>query len=126
MFLSKNNHRLIKHFHVVERSFFGAFTFIMNNSGFGEIVVFITALRNPVRKVDVFSIHKKGLVKQTDFIQCFLSHKHKRAGQYFYFVNFIFIEVGEMVLPELFRFGKQFRQPEHFVESHPGCGQSAF
>ena len=76
MFSSENDHRLIEGTHIVERAFFGAFPFVVNNSCIGEVVVFKTSQYDAVRKVDVFAIHKKLFIKSADLFINFSLHHH--------------------------------------------------
>src|SRR5690606_13639417 len=53
MFPCKNGHGLIKDKNVVDTAFFCAFPFVVNDSGFGKIEVFVTGLCYAVGEVYV-------------------------------------------------------------------------
>ena len=63
MFTGKKDHCLIKNAHVIDAAFFGAFPFVMDDAGIGQVVVAIATHLDAVRQVDVFPVHKKLLVE---------------------------------------------------------------
>ena len=42
MFFGKNDHGVVKHQGVIDAAFARAFAFVMDNGGFGEIIIFIS------------------------------------------------------------------------------------
>ncbi len=97
MLLGENYHGFVKDLHIVQRAFLCALPFIVNYRSLREIVIFVSALNDAQGKVNVFTIHKKSFIQQAYFIEHFLSQQHKCTGQNLHFVNFIFIQIGEVI-----------------------------
>ena len=91
MFLSENNHGIVKNKDIIHRTLFGTLSFIMDNLRVWEIIIVVTAKLYAVREVDVFAIHKKCFVEQTHFVERRFTHQHKGTRKYIYFMYFIFI-----------------------------------
>ena len=68
MFARKNDHGVIEHPHIVQATFFGAFSFIVNDGGVGQVIVCVAGLHNALAEVQIFAIHKKGFIEQAYFI----------------------------------------------------------
>ena len=62
----KDEHGFIEHMHITERRLLGAFSFIMKDM-LRHIPVMITTLQQTVTQVDILSIHKEILIKDSDF-----------------------------------------------------------
>ena len=90
----------------------------MDNARFGEVVVLVTTLYNPVRQVDILAVHKKVLVQQAHFVQSRAAQQHKGASKHIYLIYSIFAQMPHIVLVEPPRFREQARQPENLVERH--------
>ncbi|MNV23232.1 hypothetical protein D3C71_1142390 [compost metagenome] len=88
VFPGENNHRTIEYEHVIDRAFLGTFSFVVNDPGFRKINILITAFDNPVRQINVFAVHEKCFIQQSDLIQSFLSHQHKSSGKNFNLIGF--------------------------------------
>ena len=76
----KNEHRFVKDQHIIQRPLLGAFSLVMNDRSPRIIVVLPTSSEQAPAEVDVFSVHEVLLVQQTNLIQCFTAHPHKRTA----------------------------------------------
>ena len=63
MLSGKNGHGLIKDIDVIKTALLGAFSFIVNNTGAGQVVVFKARLLDAVGQIDVLTIHKEVLIQ---------------------------------------------------------------
>ncbi len=116
VFSCKNDHGLVEHFHIVEASLFGAFPFIMDDGGAGEVIVIVPGFGNPVGKIDVLPIHKKGLIQQSGLIQSLFAHKHKCTSQHIHHMGLLPVQVTQVVLSKAFRFWEERRETKHFIK----------
>ena len=126
MLFGENLHSAIKHEHIVDAGFLCAFALIVDNAGFGEIIVFIATLRDAIRQVDVLAIHEKGLVKQADLVHRFLAHEHKGTSQNLHFVGFVVGEMAHVIPCKTLAMREEFGQAEHLVERRLRRRQTAF
>src|SRR6185312_7840506 len=97
MLFYKNAHCFIKHFYIIQTSFFSAFTFEMNHAGSGKIIIFKSSLLNSETQIYVFTVHKKLFIKTTGYRKNFFGDHHESSGENIYFMIFIFIQITEMV-----------------------------
>ena len=126
MLLGKLDHGFVKHKHIVYTTFFGAFTFVMNDFGFRKIVVFITTQYQSITQINVFAIHEKILVQQTNLIQGRLTQPHIRTRQHINGVDLMLVQITAMVFAEYFTRREKGGQTKYFIKSHFGCRQTAF
>src|SRR5688572_29831233 len=103
MFAYKHTQSLKEHPNIIQAATFGAFTLEMNDSGTGEIIIFVMVTRSAgcflytVAEVDILGIHKKSLIKAANAVEYLLADHHKRTCQYIYPVRCIFIKMSEMI-----------------------------
>ena len=59
MLLREDDHRIVKNKYVVQTSLLRTLAFVMYDAGFREIIILISSLNNPPRKIYIFSIHEE-------------------------------------------------------------------
>src|SRR5258706_3337381 len=97
MFADKNAHGIIKHPHIIQASFPGAFTFKVNNAALCEIKIPVSFFLYPVTEIHIFPIHKKCFIKTTYLIQYLFFNHDKSTGKNIYFMILIFVKISKMV-----------------------------
>src|SRR5205814_1907928 len=75
----KNNHRIIKHEHIINAAFLCALAFVMDNACVRKIIVLIAGFCNTVAYIYIFSIHEIILIQQAGFVKGGFSKQHKCA-----------------------------------------------
>ena len=100
MLLGENNHGLVKGADVIQAPFLRAFSLVMNNLRFREVVVFEARLFDPVGQVNIFAIHEKRFVEQSGPVEGATAHKHETAHQHIHRIGLIHGQMAEVVLVE--------------------------
>ena len=126
MFLGKNLHGAIEDEHIIDAGLLRAFALVVDDACLGEIVVLVTALRDAIRQVNVFAIHEKGLIQQTNFVECLLPHEHESTSQNLHFVGFVVREMPHVIACKAFAMWEELGQAKHLVERCLRRGQSTF
>ena len=98
----------------------------MNDACAGEVVIFVAALFDPVAQINVFSVHEKLLVQQTDLTQYRTAHPHEGPAEHIDRVGRIGRKIAEVIATKSFAFGKNSGQPEGFTKSHPRTREAPF
>ncbi len=100
MFPGEDDHRVIEEEHIIQAAFFCAFALVVNDSRFGEIVVFIAGFSDTVTQVNVFAVHEETFIQQPCFIQRFASDKHESSGKHIHGMDFLAVQKPEMISTE--------------------------
>ena len=124
--LGKNLHGTIEDENIIDAGLLRAFALVVDDARFGEIVVLVTALSDTIRQVNVFAIHEKSLIQQTNFVECLLPHEHESTSQNLHFVGFVVREMPHVIACKAFAMWEELGQAKHLVERRLGRGQTAF
>src|SRR5687767_10540133 len=102
MFTDEYAHSFIEHPHIIHTSLAGAFSFKMDNAAACKIIILVPRFLDTITQVHIFTIHKEYFIKSTRFVKHFFFDHHECAGQYIYFMVFIFIQVTEVIFCKYF------------------------
>ena len=75
----EDDHRLVKHYHIINAGFLGTFTFEVDDGGVRKVVVPVAGQRNPVGEVDIFTVHKECFIEISDLVQYGGADEHKSS-----------------------------------------------
>ena len=68
VFFGEDDHGVVEDKHVVQTPLFGALPFVVNDPGVRVVMILITSKNDSPTQIDVFTIHKEGLIEETNFI----------------------------------------------------------
>ena len=118
MLAVKKGHGPVKNPDIIDAALLCALSFVMDDSGVREIIIFISRPDNAVREVDVFAIHEKGLIKEPDFVQNAFAQHHEGTRQHFHLVYFLIAQISQVVAGKDPGRRKEGRQAEGLIERH--------
>src|SRR5262249_62084730 len=93
----EQDHRRVKHSDIVEASTPGAFTLVVDDSSFGEVVILVARRDDAERQIYVFGIHEEGFVHEADTVENFPPDEHERSGKHLHLVDLILIQVTQVI-----------------------------
>ena len=118
--LGKNDHRSVKNEYIIDGTLFGAFAFVVNDFRFRKIIVFIATELNAVGQIDVLAIHEKCFIQESNFLQGFFPHQHKRTAEHVHFIRFEFTQIPQVIASKTLRFWEKLGQSENLVKRYLG------
>jgi len=98
----------------------------MYNGAMGEIIIAVSCLGDPVREINILSVHEEGLIQVAGLFQGFFSQKHKSTCQHIHGMGKILIQMSQVVFPKTPGPWKERCEPEHFIKGDFRCGKSTF
>ncbi len=122
---SEQQHGTVEHQHVVQAAFFGAFPFVVDDAGRGEVVVPPASLDQTPAQVDVLTVHEELLVQQTHIVQGLLPHPHEGPRKDVDFCGLVFCDMPGVISIPLGRPRGQMMQPCHPTKRCPWSGHPA-
>ena len=90
-----------------------------------QIPVLPSTLQKAVTEVDVFAIHKKAFVKQTDFVKSLTTKHDECSRDYLYLIGLIHIQVSHVIFAKDPASWKEATQATHLAETGKWGGHPA-
>ncbi|MBS1272490.1 MAG: hypothetical protein MAGBODY4_01636 [Candidatus Marinimicrobia bacterium] len=85
----------------------------MDDFGKGDIPNLPPGLVEPVAPVQILTVHKEGLIQQSDLIQGLPADEHKRAAHRVHVGNFILIQISQIIATEEPTVRKEFIESQY-------------